>query len=263
MKLLYYRGLLKSCNYRCYYCPFAKSETNVSKDEFYLNKFCKFIANIKSLETVFFVPYGEALIHDYYLENFYYLSKSKIKKIICQTNLSFDVNHFIEILKEGLQKMSLSCSFHPTQIEAKSFADKCEILYKNNIKFSVGAVGDYKNINQMKELKKILPKDIYFWVNAIEYQNTTYSADQIEEFKKIDPHFCNEIKNIKSDYKDCYSGKSAFFVNYKGDLYNCNLDRQKLGNLYLGEIKKAECKKNLCSCYLAYSNRINFKDFRN
>ena len=72
--MVLYRGSLKSCNYRCSYCPFSKkplSEKELEKDREQWNTFTgTFRANSRRLGTgaLMVVPYGEALIHSWYWE---------------------------------------------------------------------------------------------------------------------------------------------------------------------------------------------------
>ena len=70
-----YRGSLKSCNYGCSYCPFSKhrgSEREYDRDR---DQWFRFVESLlengggapeRSTGAVMVVPYGEALIHDWY-----------------------------------------------------------------------------------------------------------------------------------------------------------------------------------------------------
>ena len=67
-KTICYRGSLKSCNYRCSYCPFSKhkaSAQELEKDRQSFERFCESIADRATgfdIGAVFVVPYGEASI---------------------------------------------------------------------------------------------------------------------------------------------------------------------------------------------------------
>ena len=73
-KTICYRGSLKSCNYRCSYCPFSKhraSEQELVKDRQSFERFCESIVDRTAqfdIGAVFVVPYGEASIHRWYWE---------------------------------------------------------------------------------------------------------------------------------------------------------------------------------------------------
>ena len=97
-KTVVYRGSLKSCNYRCSYCPFSKHRTlkgETEKDREALLRFCRSIkerAESENIGAVFITPYGEAAIYEYYWDAMAGLSQTAfIEHVGIQTNLSFDV----------------------------------------------------------------------------------------------------------------------------------------------------------------------------
>ena len=99
-----YRGNLKSCNYSCSYCPFAKhgrlaSELERDRQEF--ERFCDSIvkrARTFSIGAVFVTPYGEASIHRWYWEGLSRLAGlPEIDRVGMQTNLSFSVEECLKI----------------------------------------------------------------------------------------------------------------------------------------------------------------------
>lgn len=64
-----YRGYLRSCNYHCAYCPFSKqrlSAGELAKDQAALKRFVDKVRQLKGALTIQLLPYGEALIHEYY-----------------------------------------------------------------------------------------------------------------------------------------------------------------------------------------------------
>ena len=69
-----YRGNLKSCNYRCSYCPFSKHRSTAAELEKDRQNFLRFCDSVEERETelsigaVFVVPYGEASVHRWYWE---------------------------------------------------------------------------------------------------------------------------------------------------------------------------------------------------
>ncbi len=95
-KMILYRGSLKSCNYSCSYCPFAKhpsSAREMEKDRMDWMKFCKSLeerAEDLGRFALMVVPYGEALIHPWYWEGLAFLSRLKQAEAVgVQTNFSF------------------------------------------------------------------------------------------------------------------------------------------------------------------------------
>ena len=92
--VILYRGSLKSCNYKCSYCPFSKhriSERELEKDK---KQWFHFVESViytvqentilgkraeerdfrKTLGGIMVAPYGEALIHSWYWEGLARLS---------------------------------------------------------------------------------------------------------------------------------------------------------------------------------------------
>ena len=225
-----------------------------------------------------FVPDGEALIHQYYNEAIARLcEKDAIKKIGCQTNLSFSVKDFLasfDSVSDYRSKLRLWCSFHPSQTSLGSFLEKCKELYQNGICFSVGAVGIQKHIELLEELRRQLPDDIYFWLNAVEGSRIKYTQSEIDSFLAIDPLFSHELAEYQAKDKFCLGGKESIFVEESGDVFACVISRKKLGNIYTGNfagwtrcgysdsLRNAPqvCQAAKCHCYLAYSNRTDVFD---
>ena len=135
---VYYRGFLRSCNYNCSYCPFRLSRNDASeedllRDQSALERFCGKASDLGNKLSVMFVPYGEALIHQYYQKAIAGLCETDaIKKAGCQTNLSFSIRGFLACFdsdSDYRSKLRLWCSFHPSQSSLDSFLEKCMELF--------------------------------------------------------------------------------------------------------------------------------------
>lgn len=262
MMHLYYRGSLDYCNYSCNYCPFSKnkcSDLKLEKDKERLLKFITFIKSKNSDKpiSIFFVPYGEALIFPWYQEAIIELSKLKfISFISIQTNLSLDVESFLKKLSKksaNLKKIKIWASFHPSMIDCFSFSKKVNFL-NDFLDVCVGSVAIKSNLKHLNTLRDLLKPDIYLWLNRLNQGRFKYSNDEISIFKQIDPLFNYELNFYKS--KDCIAGKENFFINSNGDAKACAISKNKLFNIYENELKPKEilCKRKTCDCYLAYSN---------
>lgn len=265
-KIIYYRGFLRSCNYHCWYCPFSKNKTSnseINKDMECLNKFAGFLEERTLPVTLFFVPYGEALIHDYYLKTIAELSnRSFISNICIQTNNSFNLDKLMGYVNEyhgNIKKIMLWCSYHPTQVLLDTFLNQCMALYEAGILFSVGGVADYGEINKLSLLRERLPSDVYMWLNRMDVrrhmESIEYKTHEINEFLNIDPFFELQLMSHKSDIDKCGAGRDGIFVDYKGDMYPCNVNRCKIGNIYGDAESKLDCTSPYCNCYMAFSNR--------
>ena len=148
--VILYRGSLKSCNYKCSYCPFSKhriSERELEKDKRQWLRFVESIAD-DFQGGVMVAPYGEALIHSWYWEGLARLSASeRIDAVGAQTNLSFSEQRDLGIFlheKGKLEKLHFWATFHPEMISTKEFAEKCKRLKSRGVSLCVGAVGILK-----------------------------------------------------------------------------------------------------------------------
>ncbi len=260
IKTLSYRGSLKSCNYRCHYCPFSKnpkSERQLVKDRAALERFCRETEQYEDI-GVMFLPYGEALIHDYYLQQIARLTRrSGVQFVACQTNLSFNIDHLSEY-EIDVSKLKLWCSFHPTQTSVTDFVRQCEKLAQHNISFCVGAVGDTEALPVIRELRARLDPSVYLWINDMDGKPEPYSREIVQAFTDIDPLFELELSYLPADTDKCRAGQDSFFINENGDVFACNISREPMGNIYrqsLARMNVRGCKARACSCYLAYSNR--------
>jgi len=267
VKNIYYRGLLSSCNYSCSYCCFARKKpgkTELIKDEESLKKFCDFIDNteFKNKVSIFFTPYGEGLIHDYYVEAVGRLAANpKCKYISCQTNLSFDAFKFLEklkALKADLSKVKLWASFHPEMVSVDEFVYKVKQL-KTCIDLCAGIVAIPGDLGYVFELRRKLPKDVYLWINAKEREETRYTKSEVISLMEVDPLFCNELQRHRVRDSCCSAGVSSVFIRANGDVFPCHLNKNRLLNIYKEQnpVESFKCDRKFCDCYLSYSNRID------
>lgn len=264
---IYYRGFLKSCNYSCSYCPFAKRPVNqkeLEKDEIALDRFISWVKVQKNSLSIMFVPYGEALQHSYYIKAFASLSKmANVRAISCQTNLSLNPEKFIAQLSEenaDLDKINLWATFHDEMVSTERFAEKVHYLSRH-INLCVGVVGTPQIINRLTELKNSLPKSVYLWVNAMEGLNRKYTEEELRIIKPVDPLFQHELDNPKAEINNCYAGQESIFVTAEGDTFACNRSKINLGNIYAEEkLNKPSCKIRSCDCFLAYTHRKDMKN---
>ncbi len=265
---LCYRGSLKSCNYSCSYCPFSKKKTTVKElkqDQEALFRFVKSIEErYHHVQAVQIVPYGEALIHDYYWEALARLSSvSNIQAIGAQTNASFSVDRKLEVfyISGGERsKLRLWLSFHPSMISLEKFLKQCELLEKSHISYCVGAVGMMENLPLIQQLRSQLPEHIYMWINKpdISKYNTSYkpTMEEVEAFLKVDPYYTLECRHYPAREEFC---AEYAFVEADGSVKLCNISQTVLGNWYQDSKEtddmEKHCNKKECNCYLAYCRR--------
>ena len=313
VKTIFYRGALRSCNYKCPYCALRRKKLSAEQsaphallsppaefakqfscieaksDEAALNRFCDKAGELGTSLTVMLIPNGEALIHEYYHKAIAKLcTNDNISTVGCQTNLSFDIEKFAAHINGYIEKVSLWCTFHPSQVRIDDFLKQCETLDSYDIRYCVGAVAHTPNIQIIKELRTRLPDIKYMWLNAMPH--IKYTAGEMDAFLQIDPLFRLETQHHIADTRLCRGGRESIFVNETGDYFACNISKVKLGNIYTeqsynhqttsenhaeptlttGEKAPVEqvfgaspqniCRAKKCSCYLAYSNRVEMSD---
>ncbi len=276
---LLYRGSLKSCNYRCSYCPFSKhrmSDRELLKDR---EQWKYFVETVREravglkIRSLMVVPYGEALIHPWYWEGLGCISAlDGIGAVGAQTNLSFPVMESLEHFQRAggdRKKLYLWATFHPEMITVEEFSKTCRILTEEGVHLCAGAVGGSQNVELLKVLRAMLPKEVYLWINRMDGLKRPYTQEETEEFLKIDPYFLRELTEPPADPGQC---GNRLFVEGNGKLRICNISRnldiswdelwemrqkqeQSEGS---GSLPVPVCRQKRYSCYLAYGGRQDF-----
>ena len=297
-KTICYRGSLKSCNYRCSYCPFSKHRASVQeleKDRQNFGRFCESIADRAAeldIGAVFVVPYGEASIHRWYWEGLGRLAGlDGLDRVGLQTNLSFSVEECLvifdlysgdanreniresdkETCKETAEKtvrgisgaarrkLCIWATFHPEMTDMETFVEKCHRLADSGVNLCVGAVGAPQNIPLLGRLRERLSPDLYLWINKMDGLGRVYTEEEKRAFLELDPFFGLECGSPAADAAMC---SDRCFVEADGRIRACNIGRIKEGNWYQSEqeeIFRPLCGKKRCSCYLAYGGRADFE----
>ncbi len=273
VRQIYYRGSLRFCNYSCGYCPFSKekkSQRQLEEDERALFRFVERIGQKKFAGAIQIVPYGEALIHQYYWRALAKLSRlPQIEAVGAQSNFSFSVEQMLgEFEKAGgeKEKLRLWGTFHPDMVSEQDFLGVCHELKEAGILFCAGAVGVPENVSLLLRIREKLDPTVYFWINKMEGLGRKYSREEIQAFSGLDPYFPLELRHYRADSTHC---GSALFCDSKGDVYACNRCRHRSGNLYTEDPGEALshisgddriCDRRECDCYISYCNRDDLKE---
>jgi MoaA/NifB/PqqE/SkfB family radical SAM enzyme len=253
-----YRGPLSSCNYGCEYCPFAKHSETASEhkeDERALNRFVSWVSSCNADNiSILFTPWGEALIRKRYQQALMRLTNMPhVRKAVIQTNLSCSLKWVDDCDK---LKLALWATFHPTEVSRARFLAKCLELRQRGIRFSVGAVGLKEHAAEIEALRRELPADIYFWINAYKRDPHYYSGEDIERFSAIDSLFPINNKNHPSLGQACRCGESVISVYGDGSIRRCHFIQQTIGNIYhddLGDVLRSRpCTNHTCGCHIGY-----------
>ena len=263
-----YRGSLKSCNYSCTYCPFAKHRAlpaELERDQHGFERFCDSIAGRAqdfSIGAVFLAPYGEVSMHRWYWEGLSRLAGlPEMDRVGLQTNLSFSVGECLKIFdssEEKREKLCIWATFHPEMTTVEEFVSRCHELIRKHVRVCVGAVGVPGNIPVLEELRQKLSPVVYMWINKMDGLKRNYSPEEAEAFARIDPFFQYELRNPEADARMC---GDRCFVEADGKIRTCNISRVKEVNWYEGgeeELFGAVCGRKRCRGYLAYGGRSDF-----
>lgn len=262
---IYYRGKLSSCNYSCPYCPFSKtvdSKETLMQDRQQLEQFMKWVRQQESHGhqlSIFFNPYGEALVHAWYREAMIELSHmSHITKVAIQTNLSVKLDWTAQL---NPAKVSFWATYHPGQVREDRFVAQGMVLYKQGIVFSAGTVGLREAFPAIHRLRAKLPEDVYVWVNAFKDRPRYYSEAEVEELSGIDPYFRDNLQDYDSLGQACRAGEDVFYVQGSGMVKRCYQDKRVIGHLYRHSLEQLSqdrpCQMKKCGCYIGY---IHMKD---
>ncbi len=275
-KTIVYRGSLKSCNYRCSYCPFSKHKMTQKELDSDKRQWLRFTENLArraaslQIGALLVAPYGEALLHPWYWDGLAALSaQTYMEAVGAQTNLSFSADEAFERFRRAGGdpcKLRLWATFHPEMVSLDAFAEKCIFLHEAGVSICAGAVGAPKHLPLIQKLRALLPKEIYLWINRMDNQSAPYTGDESAAFLEIDPYFVRELAYPRSAPGKC---AGRLFVESDGRLRACCIAPASQENWY-GQFNAGavlQCSRKTCSCYLAYGgredymNRILFGDF--
>jgi organic radical activating enzyme len=253
-----YRGPLQSCNFNCWYCPFAsKTPTpgQMQEDVQSLKRLENWLARPHQHRfSVFFTPWGEALTHQHYQRALVRLSQMEsIHRVAIQTNLSAP----LDWLKDAnTAKLQFWCSFHPDQIAQSQFLPQTEKLKQHGVRFSVGVVGVKENFPAITAMRQALPDDVYLWINAYKHEKDDYAPDELQGLRAVDPLFDVNRVTYPSKGQACRCGETVFSLYGDGTMQRCHFIQQPIGNLYESTWEKAlstqPCTNKTCHCHIGY-----------
>lgn len=260
---LLYRGTLSSCNYDCRYCPFAKrtdSAATMAQDRREVQRFVDWCAHSPRPLELLFTPWGEALVRAHYREALVRLSHmGTVQRVGIQTNLSRSV----EWLRDAdPAKVSLWCTFHPSQVERARFLRRVARLAALGVGHSVGMVALREDVDEIRAMRTALPATTYLWLNALDPRGADYYVPaDIDALIAIDPHFAYQLQPQPSLGARCRAGDSALSVDGAGNVRPCHFLAQSLGNLYDGsfeaQLRPRPCSNTRCDCYIGYALRTD------
>ncbi|MBL8956078.1 MAG: radical SAM protein [Myxococcaceae bacterium] len=254
MRVLY-RGPLSSCNYGCVYCPFAKhheSDAEHAHDAACLERFLGWARAWPGELSVFFTPWGEALVQPRYQAALAELTHlPHVKKAAIQTNLSAGLG-FVE--QCDASKLGVWATYHPEWTTRARFLSRVQVLLERGVSFSVGVVGFPKFADELDAIRAALPSHVYVWANAV--KSLGYDATERARFERVDPLFPYNVAAHDSLGRACAGGHTVISVDGEGDVRTCHFIRDVIGNVYAPDfaeaLKPRPCSAAKCGCHIGY-----------
>ncbi len=253
-----YRGPLSSCNYACPYCPFAKHAETRAEHDADARALARFLDWVEQRDgdriSVFFTPWGEALIRKRYQQALVQLTNlPHVEKAAIQTNLSCRLDW---IDRCDTRRLGLWATFHPGEVSQDRFLARCRELDRRGVRFSVGVVGLKEHAEEIEALRRELPPHIYLWINAYKRVPDYYTPVEIEQLTAIDPLFPINNQRHPSLGRACRCGTSVISVDGDGTIRRCHFIRTPIGNIYEPGFERLleprPCPNTTCGCHIGY-----------
>ncbi len=256
---LLYRGPLSSCNYGCAYCPFAKHQESDAEHRADAEALARFLDWARAQEgtmelSVFFTPWGEALIRKRYQHALVNLTRmSHVRRAAIQTNLSSRLDWIADCDRT---KLGLWATYHPTQVSRARFLAECRELDRLEARYSVGVVGLKEHFAEIEALRRALPAHVYLWINAYKRVPDYYTPDELDHLTGLDPLFPLNAVPHASRGRACRTGDTVLSVDGDGTLRRCHFVREPIGNLYdpgwRTALQPRPCPNETCGCHIGY-----------
>lgn len=259
------------CNFNCFYC-FPSAHSNKDPSIVGSLKPTEIIYELRKLSSnlTIHLTGGEPLLYPGFVDLCETLTKNY--KIGLNTNLSLDtIYHFIARVNRERVNI-IHCAVHIMERERiergiKKFARRFLSLKQNGFRVSANYVAHPAIIPRMAEdiLKfRQLGIKVVAKVFRGTYKNKTYPQDYTRPerngilrfiHRSSDKMFLESLPNYKG--RTCRTGWFFVVVTPEGDVHRCTtyrlrLPKQKLGNLFIGNVKLFErslnCQLNECLC---------------
>jgi hypothetical protein len=212
---------------------------------------------------VLFTPWGEALVRQWYRRAVTQLTHfDHVESVGVQTNLSSPLD-WIDDCRPG--RLTLWATYHPTEVSRERFLSQVSQLRARSVRVSVGMVGAVVAVNEIQNMRRHLPDDVYLWINAQQPRPRPYTADEETFFAAIDPQFLATYRRRPSLGAACPTGESSFTVDGDGGMRRCHFVDETIGNFYedqwMTALRPRPCPNRFCDCFLGKS-QLQADDFR-
>lgn len=199
--------------------------------------------------SVFFTPWGEALVRSWYRDAMVRLSRMPyVRRVAVQTNLSATATWLDEAVCE---RVGVWATWHPSQTPMERFVRRARRVQRSGAHLSVGIVGLPEHWEAAQRLRDELD-GIYVWVNAVKRDSAAMALD----WGSVDPLFSWNAQAWPSVGKTCRTGEDVVTVDGAGDVRRCHFVTDVIGNLYDGSLaaalKPRACPNAECGCHIGY-----------
>ncbi|GGO18219.1 hypothetical protein GCM10008949_01210 [Deinococcus humi] len=252
-----YRGPLSSCNYACPYCPFAKHTETAAEhaaDARALARFSAWAETQPFSLSIFFTPWGEALVRPRYQAALTHLSHlPHIRQLAIQTNLSGSLR-WLENAEKS--KIGVWATYHPGEVARERFLTRCAELDTLGVRYSVGVVGKKGHFGDIETMRAALPGHVYLWINAFKVGDGYYSQADLTRLGAVDPLFEVNTRRYRVRGMPCNAGETVISVEGDGTARRCHFIERPIGNIYEQDVRDLlrprPCTRSSCECHIGY-----------
>lgn len=255
-----------NCNYGCPYCWFYGEWDKGERESIYIpaNEWNKIWNKIyeKYGAVEIQISGGKPTIYPEFFKLLELLSEKH--KVSFMTNLSFDVNKFLNFhIPPSI--VGLGLTFHPLYSDIDGFINKAKLLQEANFNFTVYFLAYPPHISMLEKCEEeFKEKNMDFRVLTFwgEYEGKKYPENySLKEKEKIEG-FINDENEAKYNIEQkspkgklCYAGVNFANISHKGEVFRCGPlapDKGKLGTIINADfnlLKHAEiCQASYCQC---------------
>lgn len=258
-----------SCNYRCPYCWFSDKWDDISKNNVYPG-----LRRLVQIWNRVYDRYGCVRIQINGGEPFTYpdfseliTEISKIHKICITTNLSGDVEHFLERISKN--NVSLGMSFHPLFADLNAFLKKVLIIKNSGVASNILFLAWPPQLEKLLEYKRIFEDlEITFCILTFwgKYGGNNYPSGYTEQERRSLESILGARDESGEKFqlmpkitkgKLCHAGQTYALIHPNGNVYRCGggnwkVQHEPFSNIFDGNFsllnEPLPCDSEECPC---------------
>jgi len=212
------------CNFNCPYCivnqvQYYKKYKKEHGGKEWLNVFDKYFDKplLISMSSA-----GEPFLWKGMKE--FLLNISNLHYVQLSSNMSWDIDEFIDALKSCRANFTLKGSYHPYGIDIDIFIEKLKRLQNEGLKIMAGIVAYPPKLSEIPEIVERFKREkIPFGVESYINPNSKYTKEQNEIIRKYIKNRPPDIMEFDQNpsLKTCKAGQFYIFLISNGDVYTC------------------------------------------